>query len=218
MYVVYERCVCAEVDVGEFKVPLGPTETRPGPGGSWQVSLLLGQRGRPGGSASYPHFWAEMDQMGLSTLSACVFSAPSEGLAQARSALMATPRAPLCPGLSPRALGRERAPTPAQGATPSPGRPGTQRGPRSRGDCSEPRIGLRRTVAAATSGPPRLGRDGPKCPAPERLMSAAAAPETQAGRYVCGASPGCAPSSADPSAPAPSDQPGQEWRGELGPR
>ena len=28
-------------------------------------------------------------------------------------------------------------------------------------------------------------------------MSAAAAPETQAGRYVCGASPGCAPSSAD---------------------
>ena len=28
-------------------------------------------------------------------------------------------------------------------------------------------------------------------------MSAAAAPETQAGRYVRGASPGCAPSSAD---------------------
>lgn len=95
----------AEVDVGEFKVPLGPTETLPDPGGSWQVSLLLEQRGRPGGSSSYPHFWAEMDQMGLSTLSACVFSAPSEGLAQAHSAQTATPCAPVCPGLSPRALG-----------------------------------------------------------------------------------------------------------------
>lgn len=121
------------------------------------------------------------------------------GPAPALSSVPATPRpgSPPGPHLRAEVRARERAPSPARGAAPSPGPPGTQRGPRSRGDCAEPRIGLRRAVATATSGPPRLGRDGPKCPVPARLMSAAAAPETQAGRYVRGASPGCAPSSAD---------------------
>lgn len=76
---------------------------------------------------------------------------------------------------------RERA-EPAEGAAPSPpGRPGPRS---SKGDCPQSRIRLRRAAPRGRRHPtarrPGSGRDGPRRPAPARLMSAAPVRETRA--------------------------------------
>lgn len=118
-------------------------------------------------------------------------------------------RPPLRAPSPPAAPASRSVPAAPRPRSPPPGRsrrepsPAPRRRPFSAGPArrlarpTEPRIGLQRAVATTTPKPLRPGRNGPHRWAPARLMSAARAPETRAGRCASRASSGCAPSSAD---------------------